>query len=129
MLNEGKIKMMTKMAAYEKHEGKKDIAICRYFKSDYIGLGLLKSGITITLAYLLCVALYFVCNVDRYLRDLGRMDYNSLMFSIGKYYFIILIVFTIIGYILYSYRYDQAKKSISSYSKRLKKLEKYYKNH
>lgn len=127
MLNEGKVKMMTKMAAYEKHDGKKDIAICRFFKSDYIGLELLKSGVMITFAYLLCVTLYIVCNIDRYLRDLGQIDLNAFLMSVGKVYLIILIIFTIIGYMLYSYRYDMAKKNIQTYSKRLKKLEKYYK--
>ena len=43
MINEEKVAVMTRMAAYETGEGKKDIAVCGYFRSDYIGFQLLKS--------------------------------------------------------------------------------------
>ena len=36
MLNEEKIILMTQMASYEENEGKKNMAIGRYFRSDYI---------------------------------------------------------------------------------------------
>lgn len=126
MLNESKIKVMTKMAAYEKNGGKKDIAICRYFKGDYIGLGLLKTGISVTIAYLMCVLVYVVCNLDEYLQNLTKLDYYDIIGTIGKYYILVLMIFIIIGYGVYSYRYDKAQKNIVSYSKRLKKLEKFY---
>ena len=36
MLNENKIKMMTKMAIYEKNEGRQMIKNSRYFKGDSV---------------------------------------------------------------------------------------------
>ena len=36
MLNEEKVILMTQMASYEENEGKKNMAIGRYFRSDYI---------------------------------------------------------------------------------------------
>ena len=36
LLNENKIKMMTKMAIYEKNEGKSMLKTDKYFKGDYI---------------------------------------------------------------------------------------------
>ena len=128
MLNESKIKMMTKMAAYEKHEGREDIAICRYFKSDYVSLGVLKTGIAITLAYLVCAALYFVCHIDEYLRNLANLDFNGIVVGLGKYYIITLIIFSVMAFVIYYVRYEKAKKNIRAYEKRLKKLEKFYKN-
>ena len=38
MLNEEKVILMTQMASYEENEGKKNIAIGRYFSSDYIAI-------------------------------------------------------------------------------------------
>ena len=35
MLNEEKVILMTQMASYEENEGKKNMAIGRYFRSDY----------------------------------------------------------------------------------------------
>ena len=38
MLNEERIILMTKLASYESGEGKKNAAIGGYFRSDYIGM-------------------------------------------------------------------------------------------
>ena len=43
LLNENKVKMMTKMAIYEKNEGRKMIKTAKYFKSDYIAFGAMKA--------------------------------------------------------------------------------------
>ena len=43
MLNEQKIKKMNKLAAYEAGEGKEHLAISNYYRSDYIGLALIKN--------------------------------------------------------------------------------------
>ena len=45
MLNENKVKMMTKMAIYEKNEGKKMLRTAKYYKGDYVSLAVLKSKI------------------------------------------------------------------------------------
>ena len=36
MLNEEKVVLMTKLAAYEQHRGKKDTKIRRYFRGDFL---------------------------------------------------------------------------------------------
>mgnify|MGYP000572594832 CR=1 FL=1 len=38
MINEDKVILMTKLAAYEQHEKKKNMAVGNYFRSDYMGL-------------------------------------------------------------------------------------------
>ena len=48
LLNENKIKMMTKMAIYEKNEGKSMLKTAKYFKGDYIAFGVLKTVIATT---------------------------------------------------------------------------------
>ena len=47
LLNENKIKMMTKMAIYEKNEGKSMLKTAKYFKGDYIAFGILKTVIAV----------------------------------------------------------------------------------
>ena len=53
MLNEERIKLMTKMAAYEADEGKKNVTIGNYFRGDYIGLQVIKSIISATIAFVI----------------------------------------------------------------------------
>ena len=43
MLNNQKIKKMHKLALYESGEGKRHLAISNYYRSDYIGLALIKN--------------------------------------------------------------------------------------
>ena len=38
MLDEQKIKLMTKLAFYEKREGKEDFKISEYYRKDYVSL-------------------------------------------------------------------------------------------
>ena len=43
MLNEERIRSMTKLAIYENNEGKKTIPLTHYYKSDYISKSMMKS--------------------------------------------------------------------------------------
>ena len=52
MLNEERIRLMTKMASYEANEGKKNVSIGSYFRGDYIGLQVIKSVISGTIGFL-----------------------------------------------------------------------------
>ena len=51
MINEEKVILMTKLASYETDNGKKDILVVNYFRSDYIGFQLLKSVIAATISF------------------------------------------------------------------------------
>ena len=53
MLSQERIKLMTKMAAYEENEGKKYMSIGSYFRSDYMGMQVIRSVICGTLAFFL----------------------------------------------------------------------------
>ena len=58
MLKEEKIRLMTKLARYESGEGKEELRIARYYRSDYIGLALFRkyriSGDFVTCGSLFC---------------------------------------------------------------------------
>ena len=43
MINEEKVKIMNRLAMYEKRGGKKYLPVSRYYRSDYIGLALIKN--------------------------------------------------------------------------------------
>ena len=60
MLNEERIKLMTKMASYEANEGKKNVSIGSYFRGDYIGLQVVKSVLNATVAFLIVFAMFIL---------------------------------------------------------------------
>ncbi len=50
MLNEKKIRLMTRTAIYEKREGKEDLKVNSYCGSDYVRFNMLKTLIGVTIA-------------------------------------------------------------------------------
>ena len=49
MINEEKVILMTRLASYEKREGKNNMAIGKYFRGDFVSLHLLKAVIAATI--------------------------------------------------------------------------------
>lgn len=126
MLNEEKIILMTQMASYEENEGKKNMAIGRYFRSDYIAIQVLKSVISATIAYALCFALYIFYDFENFMQDIYKMDLIGFAKNVLLYYGITVVVYGAVSYLICSLRYAQAKKSLKCYYNNLKKLNSIY---
>lgn len=126
MLNENKIKMMTKMAIYEKNEGKKSLKTAKYYKTDFVTFGVLKSVIATTLAYIIAVVLYVLCTLESLLAEVNDIDYVAVGTKMCVYYIIMLIVFAVISGFVSAYQYERYQKGLKKYNSRLTKLERFY---
>ena len=126
MLNENKVKMMTKMAIYEKNEGKKMLRNARYYKGDYVALAALKSTIATTLAFIIIVIMIAISNTETIIKQINSMDYAALGRKIAVYYIISLIIYAIISGVYSAYQYDKSRSGIKKYFMRLNKLERFY---
>ncbi len=126
MVNEEKVKIMTRLAIYEKREGKKSLPISRYYRSDYIGLALIKNFFLVTIGYGLILAVVGGYYSDYLMNNIHRMDLVTTGVYIVAGYAIVLVGYTIITYILYSVKYFLAKRSIKKYYEELKKLNRIY---
>ena len=122
MLNEERIKLMTKMAAYEENEGKKNMIIGSYFRGDYIELQILKSVASGTFAFLVIFAMYIYYDFETFMQNIYKMDLVQFGKDVVLYYFIFVVIYALISYIVYSYRYSKAKKSLKRYFYNLKQL-------
>ena len=78
VLNENKVKMMTRMAIYEKNEGKKMLRTAKFFKGDYVSLAVLKSTIATTFAFIIVALMVVLCNTESIIRQINSMDYAAL---------------------------------------------------
>ena len=122
MLNEERIRLMTRMAAYEEHEGKKDIAISGYFRGDYISFQLLKSAIYATVGFALAVAMYVLYNMETFLEEFYKMDIVEFLKDILFKYCLVISIYLVISYFVYSYRYHKAKRHVKQYNQLLRAL-------
>jgi len=122
MLSEERIKLMTKMAAYEENEGKRYMAIGSYFRSDYMGKQIIHSVISATAAFLLLIGLYIFYHMETLMQDIYKVDLLALGKQVLEYYVIFVGVYALITYIIYSFRYSRARKSLRKYYNHLKQL-------
>lgn len=126
MLNEERVILMTKMASYEEHEGKKNVTIGNYFRSDYIAIQVLKSVVYATVAFAIVFALFLFYDMEVFMQDIYKLDLFSFARTILTYYGVTVVVYALAAYGIYSYRYAKAKKSLKCYYQNLKKLNSLY---
>lgn len=122
MLSQERIKLMTKMAAYEENEGKKYMSIGSYFRSDYMGMQVIRSVISGTLAFFLLAGLYVYYHFETMMQDIYKMDLLLLGRRVLLYYIVFIAAYSVITYVIYSFRYSRAKRSLKHYYYHLKQL-------
>ena len=122
MLSQERIKLVTKMAAYEENEGKKYMSIGSYFRSDYMGMQVIRSVISGTLAFFLLAGLYVYYHFETMMQDIYKMDLLLLGRRVLFYYIVFIAAYSVITYVIYSFRYSRAKRSLKHYYYHLKQL-------
>lgn len=122
MLNEERIKLMTQMASYEENEGKKNVAIGSYFRSDYISLQVIKSVISATVAFAILCVMYVFYDFEAFMQNIYKIDLLVLGKRVLLLYVVFVALYALISYIIYAYRYNKAKGSLKRYYHHLKEL-------
>ena len=127
MLNIEKVKNMTKAAAFESGPEKKDIEISDYFRTDYLGLQMVKSGVAYAIAFVLLAAAWVMGKTEDIMLMITRADYLEHLIKILIILFVAgLIAYEILVYIYYSIKYQKSKKSVKGYQSHLKEIHKFY---
>ena len=119
MLNEEKIRLMTKLALYEEKNGKKALSANKYFRNDYISINMINTVLTVSFAYLLGLVLWVVYKVDYFMREITNIDLIALGKQVLIIYVIVLIIFLFISYVVYSVRYRNMKTENRVYADNL----------
>ena len=114
MLNIEKVKSMTKAASYEAGPEKENIKISDYFRTDYIGLQMLKSGVAYTVSFAVLAAVWAMGSMEELMLMLTRAGYLErlvkvmiLLFAAG------LVAYEVAVYAYYSSKYGNFRHSLS----------------
>jgi len=126
MLNEERIILMTQLAAYEVNEGKRNVKIDHYFRSDYIAVQVLKSVVSASIAFALLFALYVFYDFENFMQDLYKIDLVAFARDLLIRYGVSVVAYGVITYIVCTYRYARVKRSLRCYYHNLKKLNSLY---
>ena len=123
MLSEEKIIRMTKLAAFEKREGKKNLNIVNYYRNDYIGIQVLTSINAVTISFVAVFALYLFYNFEALMHDVYKLDLMEFGKSVVIIYLCVAAAYVVITYVVYASRYSKAKKKLKHYYAGLRALE------
>ncbi len=126
MLSEERIILMTRMASYERGEGRENVKIGNYFRADYIALQILKAIICAIISFGILFGLYLLCNFEELLENLYKMDLLAFGREILTYLVAMVGGYAVLTYIIATWRYAKAKKSLKCYYHNLKKLNSFY---
>ena len=101
---------------------KKYMSIGSYFRSDYMGMQVIRSVICGTLAFFLLAGLYVYYHFETMMQDIYKMDLLLLGRRVLFYYIVFIAAYSVITYVIYSFRYSRAKRSLKHYYYHLKQL-------
>lgn len=124
MLDQEKVKLMTKLAIYEKNSGKEDLKKMEYFKSDFISFNNFKMQISVTLALFFIFGIEFSKIILDHIANITEFNFVALGIKYLTIWIGFMIVYTIISTINNRIDYSKSKKRIDEYEKMLKNLEK-----
>ena len=126
MLNNRKVRLMTRLAIYEQTEGKEDVRISKYFRTDYVRLNVLKSIVAVTAGYLLILLLLILYHSEYLIREAVTLDYRGMVSKYAGIYIIILTVYGALGMIGYMIKYRASRKKLAKYFRMLRRLRSLY---
>lgn len=126
MLNESRIKLMTRLASFEAGEGKRSMAIGSYFRGDYIAKEIVKSIIYGTVAFCIVLALYLAYDFEMFMENIYEIDLWAFGKAILIRYLITVGAYSAITYIVYVVRYRRARRNLRIYNNNLRRLASMY---
>lgn len=124
MINPRKVRLMTKLAMYEKREGQEDISNSKYYRSDFVRMKVLNTILAVTLGYLLVMLMVVVYNSEFLLDQALVLNYKLIGKKVLGLYLVVLFVnigITLIGYSVY---YARSRERLAKYYKMLGRLKK-----
>ena len=125
MIDVSKVRMMTRLAVYEKQQGKKELKMHRFSMRTYLSLKLIGSFFAVTVAYVLGAALYMMRYYSNIMTEGLAFSYGGILKNILIVYGIVMIINLIITFVIKRKRYIKMLKSIRQYDKSLFALKKY----
>ena len=124
MIDKTRIRLMTKMTAYETGKAVEDQKISSYYKKDYVSFNTLIAALWVTLGYLLIAGLVVVVHLDALLRNLTMTKLITIVAVFFGCYVVLLVIYCVCSASFYRSRHNRAKHRMKKYYRDLALLEK-----
>ncbi len=128
MLDEERIRLMFQLAEYEQGIGSRDLKITKFTEKDYAAFTMIKNFFLATIAYVLLLAGFVLCNLRQSLGLLSEMEFLPLLGAALIGYLFVLAFYSVLAYTISRIRYGRALERVKKYYGRLKALEQMYRD-
>ncbi|MCF2680970.1 hypothetical protein JQM69_09750 [Faecalicatena contorta] len=126
MLDERKVKLMTKLAMYEETQGKEDFKISEYYRKDYAGMHTICSVIWVTVGYACAVAMIMMAGLDSLMSKMSGGLIVTLGIAIVVGYIVTVILYAVVTSHIYNEKHKNARQRVKRYNHNLTRLLKMY---
>lgn len=126
MIDKNRIRLMSKMALYEKTLGSEDLKISRYYKNDYTSINTLITAIWITIGYALATGLVMMCTMDVWMENLTIQKMIMIASVIVGTYLVVLVMYIVCAGSFYRKKHNKAKQRVKMFYRDLSRLGKMY---
>ncbi len=126
MVNESKVKLMTKLALYEETQGKEDFKISEYYRKDYTGMHILSSVFWTTVGYACIVALAALAGLSFLMDNMSLQLVFIIAAAAVIGYFAIVIIYAVITGLVCNKKHKDARQRVKRYNHDLTRLLKMY---
>ena len=122
MVNLVRVKRMIALASYEKGAGRKDLAICRFYKGDYLTLRMIGTFFLTSAAYVLILGLLAAANLASLLENITKINFVVAGSELLIGYIVLEAVFLAVTFISGTAAYNRARRRVKKYSSSVKRL-------
>ena len=126
MLDEKKVRLMTKMAMYEQKSGESDFRISAYYKKDYKSLNIILSWIYMTIGYFILLGIVCVAYLEELVNNLTVSGIVMMLLSALTIYIVLVIVFVIGTNVFYDKKHCRAREGVKRLNAYLNQLRRIY---
>lgn len=126
MLNQERVREMTRLAILDQNEGKECKPMTQYFRKDYIAKELIKSLVAGSVAFGILAGIVGLYYVESLMQTVGAADIRSLVKMAAIGYAGCLAAYLAVTYIVYYVRYSKGRLKAKKFYAHLKKVNKLY---
>lgn len=126
MLNEERVKHMTKLAFYEANGGSEDLKVSFYYKKDYIRFQTFWTIFWMTIAFIVLTMLLVLSFMGNILDMLSAKQLATIFLALLGIYMILLIAYIRYTIQLSKRRHARAYHRVKRFKDELEQLEKMY---
>ena len=115
MIDVKRVRRMTRMAAYEDTDGKRDKRITSYFRVDYLTRQILITLLCDTIAFVIAAALYAAYHFETLIVDIYDSDLRILVMRVLMIYLAFMVFMIAVTIVVYMGRYSRARAHVGAY--------------